>query len=301
MYRDEQEALKARRDSLKQEIAEVDERLKATKAELKRSKTIGIWLLLQPIFGGLITIYFTCLCCALTSILMFNTLPDPELAPDPDASASPEHGVIPPRPEPDPNGEFCEFDPDCRSGYVCVQGRCSFSIPEYCAGADDNCDTGVNESSDIVFLFDTSPSMEAHLGYLKEAVMSYASETNAIYTLAETLPESGYGRMTEYRDKGKFISAVSQIGVNPRVVNEYIPLLLDEWTVSRINRLVFAFTDEEPMVPTDRYYDYVVNPRRGLYGLCARNRNATFTVFTTPQNVAAWRELGSCIRVYGEL
>lgn len=304
MYRDEQEALEARRDSLARETVEVNTRLKAID-DLNRMKPIAPrWQYISGI-GACLTVLISF--AGMWGMIVFfsYTSSNPELAPDSDASACEEHGVPALRPESDPNGEVCEFDPDCRSGYVCVEGRCSFSIPEYCDGMDNDCDTGDSDSYDVVFLFDTSQSMEAHLDYLKEAVMSYARETGVTYTLAETLPGTGYGRMVEYRDRDKFVSAVSRIGVNPRVDNESIPLLLDEWTIFRTNiggkALVFAFTDEAPQIPDDYYYQLYGNGLRPWNFCSPRYNRVTFTVFTTPQNIAAWEELGSCIRVYGEL
>lgn len=254
-----------------------------------------------------------CVCATLVSVLLAGAYgamcgvmtAEPAPRTELDASCAEEHGVIALGPEQDPNGDVCGFDPECASGYVCVNGRCLFKLasPEKCDNADNNCLAADDESLNVVFVMDTSPSMESHLGYLKEAMDQYIRESSAdLYFQLVTTSEIGNGNMIASNNRVEFASAVSQVQVNPKVSEENISLLLEEAAHATrfAHALIFAFTDEEPRWPPLRrdYYNVVYE---GI-SFCSLPRiGITIAVITTPEHVSAWRELGSCVRVYGDL
>ena len=243
------------------------------------------------VVSSLVSLWVTC--------VLRDSPAETELVADPDASYAEEYGVLPPQPESDPNGEVCEFDPDCHSGYVCVEGRCSFSIPEYCNNTDNNYHSTDDKTLAVAFVFDISGSMRPYINGVKRAVSEYVRESSADFFYLHTPSETYNEYTTMSGDRTEFASVVSQIRVNPKVSHEYIPQIMASVsnTDSGSERIaIIAITDEEPQWINSLVYNELEDD------FCSgRNNSFTFTVLTTPPNVAAWREVGACIRVYGDL
>lgn len=308
MYRDEKEALEARRDALKRESAEVDARLQ----EIKDHKESARPSAARTPRGVYITAFMIVLSVAnLLGLLAAQSHLQKQMdAIEADTSVCEEYGILSLEPEQmareledifmdAPCNESaeptaCEFDYECGAGKICSRGWCSRSCSAAaCDGAENNCAATDGNDLEIIFILDTSGSMTPYLESIKQTIGRYAQGSSTEDFLILTASEPGRGAHVVATTRGEISSALSEVQINHRIDEEPIPALMELGAVSSVNShryLVVAYTDETPQP---------VRHRTGT--LCSPPYNATFVVFTTPQNVRAWQELGSCIRVYGDL
>lgn len=292
MYRDEKEALKARRDALKRETTEVETHLKAIKdlrnqKIMKALQAIAPWKHICAVSACVLALGSS---AAMWGLLLTDTSPKPKAVhasfDELDASYMEEYGTTSPKSD------------------ELAQHLTQFSTSENTEDWPTVCDWRVerNTTNDddfgVVFVLDTSVSMTPYLEDVKWTISAYAKDATAVsYALMTTYTDNSRGMPFLTRDRETFVSFVSQSRINPSVDEEYIPLRMEEAANLGLN-MIIAFTDESPMVPAD----YSNDRFNALNGLCAlRYGNPYFAVFTTPQNVVAWKEVGSCIRVFGDL
>ncbi len=292
MYRDEKEALKARRDALKQEVAEVENHLKAIDnlkkiAMAKRWREVYFDPYAGPISAALV--FLTGL-----AVAMLPPMFEPQT--ESNTSCADEHGVSAPEP-----AEMAQMREDV---LLTPRGE-NVSLSTSCDVVNNNCRAADDEPLNVVFMLDTSPSMKSELRHAKEAISEYIRESNATYFLLVTTSGARNGNMFASDDRTKFASAVSQVQVDSKVSEEDIPLLLEEtaWTAYEkrfTHTLIFAFTDEEPQWPSP-IEEHGLLLQQGISFCSLPSNRITFTVFTTPENVSAWREFVPCLGVYGDL
>lgn len=278
MYRDEKDALQARRDALVNEVVEVNARLHAIKQN-RHQKSGSFLVVYIGMFCGLILILFG-LCMLFSDASSMD-----KFTFNPYADCIKEYG------------EYREYgaiwpDPSQREINRTLNSVAFQSCEESVVANDDE----IN----IVFILDTSGSMEPYFEDVKEAMNEYLSNNSDDFFLLVTVSGTDeYETMVLSTDRVETAPIFCQLQANAPTGEEHIPQLMigAAADLAGDRGIIVAFTDEEPQW-SPYWADEMTEGN-----FCANwSNNVTFAVITISDSVGGWQALGdSCLNIYGVL